>query len=365
MQNKHYKRICIVTNALGGGGLEKVAAMQSVYLTDSGYTVFVVSNLDIIIYPYKGELLNLGKFKNTSNSFSNRLKRFKILKRFIVEKQIDLIIDHRPRKRWLSEWLISNFLYTKPTIYTVHSFMVSNYIPTKNRFLNRKYKSSKSIISVSKGIENKIKKEYGITNVRTIYNPIDLEYSKAISISEKLCNFDYILWYGRLDDSIKNLKLLINAYKISELPKQNFKLMLLGNGPDEHKIKHYVRDNDLYEHIIFVNRVLNPLVYVKSSKFVILTSKYEGYPMVLPEALSCGLPVVSTDCESGPSEIVEHGVNGLLIENNNTQALAEAMNEFISNDALYETCKRNAVNSVKHLDLSAISEQWIKLIEDE
>jgi glycosyltransferase involved in cell wall biosynthesis len=365
MQNKHNKRICIVTNALGGGGLERVAAMQSVYLADSGYSVFVVSNLDNIAYPYKGELLNLGKLKNQSNSLSNRIKRFNILKRFIKEKRIDLIIDHRPRTRWLSEWLISNFLYTKPTIYVVHSFKVSNYIPTKNSFLNRQYKTSKSIVSVSKGIEGKIKKEYDMTNVHTIYNPIDLKKSKTTISSEKLYDYDYILWYGRIDDNIKNLKLLIDAYKISELPKRNYKLILLGNGPDENKMKHYVSDNNLQENVVFVNRVLNPLVYVKSSKFVILTSKYEGYPMVLPESLSCGVSVVSVDCQSGPSEIINHRENGLLVENNNELALSEAMNEFISNEALYEKCKRNAQSSVSHLDVSIIREQWIKIIENE
>lgn len=363
MQNKYNKRICIVAHGLGGGGLERVAAMQSIYLSDCNYDVFIVTILNKIDYEYKGKLFNLGKYKTNSNSVLNRLRRFLVLKRFIKKNNIDVIIDHRPRTRWLNEWLISNFLYTKPTIYAIHSFKISNYIPTKKSFLNLRYKSSKKIVAVSKAIEKKIREDYGITNVQTIYNPIEIKHSENTVNFEKL--FDYILWYGRLDDAIKNLKLLIDAYKISELPNRNYKLMLLGNGPDENKIKKYVSDHNLEESVVFVNHVLNPLEYVKSSKFVVLSSRYEGYPMVLPEALSCGIPVISTDCQSGPNEIINHKINGLLVKNNNKYLLSEAMNAFILDEELYKKCKLNSKSSVNHLDISLIKEQWIKIIEDE
>lgn len=365
MQNKHKKRICIITNALGGGGLERVAAMQSIYLWEINYKVFVVSNLDDIRYPFKGELLNLGTFKNPTNSICNRLKRFLILRRFLKDKSVDVIIDHRPRKRWLSEWLISNLLYKKPTIYVVHSHKVANYIPTQNNLLNRVYKRAKKVVCVSKSIEKRLKEEYGILNTETIYNPIDVEACKGLSDHIEEHNFEFILWYGRLDDKLKNLSLLIQAFKGSELPSKKIKLIILGDGPDLLSLKQKVSEAGLSHAVIFESHKTNPLVYVKSSKFVVLTSQYEGFPMVLPEALSCGVPVISVDCKSGPSEIIRDSFNGLLVKNNDEIELSNAMNSFINDNVLFNICKSNAVDSVRHLSIEKIRDQWINIIEDE
>ena len=97
--------------------------------------------------------------------------------------------------------------------------------------------------------------------------------------------------------------------------------------------------------------------------FTILTSKYEGFPTMLIESLSQGTPVISVDCQSGPSEIIIEAQNGLLVPNNNPYLLSEAMNRFVTDNNLYLFCKNNAKKSVEKFNKEHISKDWKQIIE--
>jgi glycosyltransferase involved in cell wall biosynthesis len=86
--------------------------------------------------------------------------------------------------------------------------------------------------------------------------------------------------------------------------------------------------------------------------------------MSLIESLAAGTPVISVDCETGPNEIIQHGINGLLVENHKPEALAKAMNWFIADENLYQNCKNNAKQSVEHLSLNAIAQSWQSLLNE-
>lgn len=102
----------------------------------------------------------------------------------------------------------------------------------------------------------------------------------------------------------------------------------------------------------------NPYDVVQKAMFTVLTSRYEGFPMVIPEALALGVPVVSVDCKSGPNEVIVNEQNGLLVENHNVEAFAKAMNRMIEDKDLYLRCKTNAKSSVEHLSKENIGKQW-------
>jgi len=85
---------------------------------------------------------------------------------------------------------------------------------------------------------------------------------------------------------------------------------------------------------------------------------------MLVESLSLGTPVISVNCESGPSEIILDTHNGLLVDNHNPDLMAEAMNRFVTDKELYNQCKKNAKNSVEKFSMENISMDWKRLIEN-
>jgi glycosyltransferase involved in cell wall biosynthesis len=87
--------------------------------------------------------------------------------------------------------------------------------------------------------------------------------------------------------------------------------------------------------------------------------------MSLVESLAVGTPVIAVDCETGPREIIQNNYNGLLVENHNPKALAEAMNTMATDENLFQTCKNNAKKSVEHLSLENIAQQWKQLLEEQ
>ena len=116
--------------------------------------------------------------------------------------------------------------------------------------------------------------------------------------------------------------------------------------------------------VVFLGNVQNPYAYYSQALFTTMTSKYEGFPMVLLESLACETPVVSYDLESGPSEIIINRENGLLVENQNKDEMTKALNEMITNKELYLHCKQNAKSSVERFSLENIGNQWLQLFNE-
>jgi len=132
-----------------------------------------------------------------------------------------------------------------------------------------------------------------------------------------------ILGVGRLEEQ-KDFASLINAFSLvhERIPAR---LVILGEGQDRHALQALIDSLGLQEWIDLPGFDINPFAFMKRSAVFVLSSKWEGLPNALIQALTCGCPVVSTDCLSGPAEILNDGEYGHLVPVGDAQALAEAI----------------------------------------
>lgn len=104
--------------------------------------------------------------------------------------------------------------------------------------------------------------------------------------------------------------------------------------------------------------------YYKSSSCYVLSSVYEGFPMVILEAQSYGLPVISYDCKTGPRDLVQHNINGMLVNDKDIEQLAMSMIMFTKNVDLAKRMSQSAYKNVQKYNLKEITKQWVDLIEN-
>nr|WP_321245836.1 glycosyltransferase [uncultured Psychroserpens sp.] len=365
MVKTNKKKICIVASSLSKGGAERSSAILSQMLSALGYDIHIVTVLSGVDYEYSGTLFNLGDLKKENDSFFGRINRLRQFKKYISTHAFDLIIDNRSRVQGYREFLISKFVYNIPVIYVIHNFNIKKTF-TKYTWLNKWLYQNEYMTAVSQAAGLMFKKKFHLKQLRTIYNGFDFNTIQTLGreVLEIELPEKFILFYGRIDDNHKNLKLLLDTYKASSLATDNVKLLILGSGPDLNLIKSYSKQLELSSFVDFKGFVKNPYPYVLKAKFVTLTSRFEGFPMVIPESLCLGIPVVSVDCNSGPNEVIENERNGLLVDNDNPTVLAEAFNRMILDDDLYNSCTSNAVSSVEQFSTENVMQSWDKLIKE-
>lgn len=360
---KNNNKIAIVSASLGVGGAERFAGLLSVMLHDLGYEVHHIIILDYVYYEYKGALVNLGKLFADEKGIIRAVKKGKYIANYLSENDIQTIIDNRSRPTVTRE-LVTKWIYgNRKVYYFFHSSNLEMYMTNSVFWAKYIFGNANKLVCVSKAIEQKLQHNYQFTNTKTIYNPIvfpEIIHNKPTAIPEK-----YILFFGRLEEDIKNFSLLLHAFSKSKVYEKETKLLIIGDGSSKDFIVEKIKALQIENQVQVLPFQSSVLPYIQSAKCTILTSHFEGFPMSIIESLAAGIPVISVDCETGPKEIIQDKVNGLLVPNYDEKALAEAIKTMIEDENLYQICRKNAQKSVEHLSLTTIAQQWKKLLEEQ
>ena len=193
------------------------------------------------------------------------------------------------------------------------------------------YRFSDCIVAVSRGVAARLRAVPGISssNVRVVYNgawtPTIEKLAAEPTPHPWLADSSapVVLASGRLEAQ-KDFETLLHAFAVLRR-KRSARLMILGEGSQRGRLERLARDLKVQDYVAFPGFVVNPWAYMARASVFALSSLHEGLANVLIEALACGTPVVSTDCPSGPEEILEGGSYGTLVPLRDSGALADAI----------------------------------------
>lgn len=195
------------------------------------------------------------------------------------------------------------------------------------------------------------------SNLVQIYNFSPIDSAERIDGTSKI-----IVAVGKLDPQ-KGFDLLIESCSYIK-DWQDWQLHIYGQGPDEKMLKEKIKSLNLDHQIILKGTTRHVSEVYKNAGIYVLSSRYEGFPMVLVEALSFGLPLVSFDCVSGPNELIVNNDCGILVEDGNTKKLGEAISEMLRSPQLRKEKSIIAFNKSKIFSKEEIMKQWIKLFKE-
>ena len=370
------KKIIFFLLTLNIGGGERVASELSLNLPDNIEKIIVLFKNEIS-YPYKGKLICLNL--PISNNFLLKIYSFFFglfrLKKIIRKEKPDYVISFGAQSN------IINILAHKRSLVRVEHF-----IPTINRFWEKIYgilikflfNKSNKIIVVSKKIANNLIENFGVRKekIKLIYNLIDIEKTQSLanqsleSKYQEIFNNPVIINIGRITE-IKGQQHLIKAFKNVKNRIKEAKLVILGKGELELRLRQLIKDLNLQNDVYLLGWQENPFKFLAKSKLFVLSSLWEALPCSILEAMACGLPVVSVDCKSGPREILAPGTNinqeakdieyvdyGILCPPFNEQKLSQAMIEILTNKELSDNLVKKSKQRVKDFDINQIIRQW-------
>lgn len=194
--------------------------------------------------------------------------------------------------------------------------------------------------------------------VVTIHNPISLP-SHPVAYDS---NSHIIVSAGRLEPQ-KGFDMLIEAAKHVLPQHPNWQWVILGEGSKRAELTAMIQEAHLEQQLLLLGRVPNIDTWLSKASMFVLTSRFEGLPMVLLEAKSRKLPIVSFNCVTGPAEIVADTVNGYLVDCFDIQTFASKVNELIENKQKRQQFSEHALQGIEEFNIATIMNQWQQLLE--
>ncbi len=366
------KKILFILPSLEGGGAERVVLSVMRYLDPNRYamTLFlfkreggvywqeVPSHVRIVCGTDKGRL---------------RFKIFQVLFIFMkTARSQDLLIGGLE----LTSTYLAYFagkIFRKPAMGMVH-ISIPDYLKsmksTRRTIAKFLYGRLKQLVFVSNGIrENMIRwiPKADSSKWKVIYNIYDESaYPKNIPLpewTEEAYTLPVVIAAGRLSYQ-KGFDILISAH--AEILKKGLRhnLIIIGEGPERGMLEKLNQQLSVQESVFLPGFVSNPIDYMKKAKVFVMSSRFEGFGMVLLEAMDAGIPVISTNCPSGPAEILESGIFGLLVEPENPVAITEAVIKLLSDNNLQKQYCDLSKNRILHFSHYDIIPQWERLISE-
>lgn len=356
------KRVLFIVPSLSNGGAEKVVSCISSGLANKGYNVslltfFHTSKEYEIDYKVRQICISDG-FENDYIKIGG-LKRIKLIRKIIKETNPDVIfpfLDHVCCYTFFSSVFSK---YRKNIIFTENNN--NKYSNKRNKFIKQCCQLFVKRILIQNDGQKQILSKMNKKKATIIANPINEKYFDYSKHFNNSCNT--IISIGRLTNQ-KDYRLAINAFNKVSKKYSNLTYHIFGKGEDEEKIRKLIMELNLEDKVILEGFTSNHNDIYEKADIFLMTSKFEGLPNALAESLAVGIPCISSDCDFGPSDLIENENMGILVKEHTIDAFENAMIYMIENYEFYVS-KSNEIKEImkRKYSLDVIVEEWIKLIE--
>lgn len=316
------KHVVFAIGSLFGGGAERVVSVWSSALVEKGYKVSVIVYARLENeYPVneKVEVLPIAESQGACNDMSI-FKRLLEIRKILKQIKPDLIISFLPIMQVYMR--IASFGLGIPRIETIRiSPWRADILKTKfSKLWLNAFETSKAVILQSKDqksfFSEKVQKK-----AEVIPNPINSKYVENVK-SEYNPDSYKIVAAGRLSEQ-KNYKMMIDAVKTVSKDFRSVSLDIYGVGELEEELKSYIEKAGLEDTVKLMGRSNELYDVYKKADLYVMSSDYEGMPNALAEAMAIGLPCISTDCKTGPRDLIDDGECGFLVPCGDSVALAK------------------------------------------
>lgn len=229
------------------------------------------------------------------------------------------------------------------------------------------YQKADLIISVSQSIKDVLSESLKISSekISTIYNPLEIESIRNKGQETVTHPFfekkgHIIISIGRLTQQ-KRFDRLLRAFSVLRKKIDTIYLIVLGEGTLRKDLEELACRLNVMDVVDFVGFQPNPYAWITKSDIFVLSSDFEGFPNALVEAMACGIPVISTDCPSGPNEIITNGKDGILVPVEDENLFADAMYNLLTNEDLRRKLYENAMKRVEDFRTEKIVKEYEEL----
>lgn len=361
-------KITLFASSLQCGGAERVLVMLAQGFLDRGYTVNVVTlagkERDFYTLPVGVTRVALDVMGNSSNLFeaaSKNLTRLTRLRQAVTQINPDLIISFIAREN--ISLLLALWGTKYPVFVTEHNDQRFRALPQPWSMIRRLvYPKAATVVSVSEGV-NQYFSWLPEQQKAVIYNPFIIPDSltEAINLPVGIdSNKKWLISMGRLIEQ-KGFDYLLTAYAQISDRFPDWQLLILGDGELRQQLSEQKENLQLGDRVIFTGRIKNPFALMNQAELFVMASRFEGFPMAHGEALASGLPVIATDCPSGPSEIIRDGIDGILIPSQNVDALAQAMADLMADKKQRQALASKATEVTQRFSITKVIDDWESL----
>lgn len=360
--------------SLQAGGTEAKLARNFIPLLKKRGKV----NPKLLLLQNRGEFLDVlpeGIEKLSLNESAN-LNLIRILPRFrdaILELKADVviscmwypaIISYLLRKLRLSDFKHIVHDTTIMTEYIKYEFNTEKHKWIKIYLMKRAYNDAELVTVVSEGEKEDLIKNFSINDklIQVIYNPIDLEKIRQMAEEDVDITYDNptIVSVGRLIYS-KGFDILFKAFR-KVRNHIDCRLLILGVGEEREKLISLSESLNLGKDVTFLGFQQNPFKFTKKATVFCTTTRYEGLGNAIIEAMVLGLPVVSTDCRSGPRETLDGGKYGILVPTEDPDAIADALIKVLTDKGLREMLSDLSLKRSRDFGLEASLAAYERII---